>query len=62
MNSHPIKAFFKREPVAHLAIVQAVVALVVSFGLDLSTEQVGTITALAAVLLGVTARQRVQPE
>jgi hypothetical protein len=52
---------WKREPVLFLAVVQAVVALVASFGLDLTTEQVGAITATAAALLGLLARSRVTP-
>lgn len=53
---------WKREPVMFLAVVQTVVALVVSFGLDLTTEQVGAITAAAAAILGLLARSRVTPE
>lgn len=53
---------WKREPVMFLAVVQTIVALVVSFGLQLSAEQVGAITAAAAALLGLIARQRVTPD
>lgn len=52
---------FNREPVMFLAVIQAVLALVVSFGGDLSAEQVGTITAVAAAVLGLWARSKVSP-
>jgi hypothetical protein len=41
--------------------VQTVLALIVSFGFDLSGEQVGAITAVAAAVLGVFARSKVSP-
>lgn len=53
---------FKREPVMFLAVVQTVIALVVSFGVDLSTQQVGAITAVAAAILGLIARSQVTPK
>lgn len=52
---------FNREPILWLAFVQAVIAFVVSFGLDLSGEQTGSIMAVTAALLGLVARQRVSP-
>ena len=52
---------FNREPVLWLAAVQAFIALVTSFGLDLSGEQTGAIMAVSAGLLGLIARQRVSP-
>jgi hypothetical protein len=51
----------EREPVAVLAVVQTILALIVSFGFDLSGEQVGAITAVAAAVLGLWARQHVSP-
>lgn len=50
-----------REPAAVLAFVQAVVALAVSFGLDLTAEQVGGIVAVTALALGLLTRSRVTP-
>ena len=52
---------FDREPVALLAVVQTVLALLVSFGFDLSSEQVGAVTAVSAAILGLVARQQVTP-
>lgn len=52
---------WNREPVLALTVAQTLVALVVSFGLDLSTEQVGAITAATAALLGFIARSKVTP-
>ena len=50
-----------REPVMLLAAVQAIIALVVAFGLELTPEQVGAVTAVAAAVLGVVARSQVSP-
>jgi hypothetical protein len=52
---------WKREPVLFLGVIQTVVALVVSFGVGLSGEQVGAITAASAAILGLIARSRVVP-
>ena len=52
---------FTREPVLTLAVVQAAIALVVSFGLDLSPEQVGAILAFTAAVLGWLTRTKVTP-
>jgi nitrate/nitrite transporter NarK len=49
------------EPVAVLAVVQMAVALGVSFGLGLTSDQVGAITAFTAAVLGLIARQKVTP-
>ncbi len=49
------------EPVATLAIVQMALAMFVAFGLDWTGEQVGTVVALTAALLGWVARQQVTP-
>ena len=45
-----------------LALVQAVIALVVAFGLNLVPDQIGAILAGTAVILGVITRNRVSPE
>lgn len=57
-----MKNLWNAEPVLILGAVQAIVALAVSFGLDLTTEQVGAITAAAAAVLSVVARRKVTPE
>ena len=49
------------EPVAIMAVVQAFLALVVSFGLDLSSEQTGAIMAVTAAVVGLILRRRVTP-
>lgn len=51
----------KNEPVVVTALVQSVVALVVSFGLPLSPEQIGGILAVTAALLAFVARAQVTP-
>lgn len=51
----------KTEPVLILGAVQTAIALVVSFGLDLTAEQVGAIVAFSAAVLSVVARRKVTP-
>ena len=51
----------RREPAAISAAVAAVIALVVSFGADLSHEQVGAIMAVVSVVLGLVVRSQVTP-
>jgi hypothetical protein len=50
-----------REPAAVVAFVQAVVALAVAFGLDLTPEQVGAVVATTALALGLVTRSQVTP-
>jgi hypothetical protein len=50
-----------REPAMVLALVQALIALVVAFGLNLAPDQIGALLALTAVILGLITRSRVSP-
>ena len=50
-----------RQPVLILALIQAAIAVAVSFGLRLTGEQVGLVMALAAAILGVVVNARVTP-
>jgi hypothetical protein len=59
MNS--LSNLFGREPAMVLGFIQAAIVLVMAFGLKLSTEQVGAITAFAAVTLALVTRQSVVP-
>lgn len=52
----------KDEPALVAAVVQAVLALVVAFGLPLTDEQVGAILALSAAVLGLFVRSKVVPQ
>ena len=52
---------FGREPAVILGAVQAILALSLSFGLSLSSGQVGAIMATAAAVLAVIVRQQVSP-
>lgn len=52
---------FNREPALILAAVQAGVALLVSFGFDLTVEQVGAVVAFTAAALGAVTRSKVTP-
>jgi hypothetical protein len=53
--------FLGREPAMVLALVQAVIALVVAFGLNLAPDQIGAILAVTAVVLGLISRSQVSP-
>lgn len=52
---------FNREPALILAAVQAVLALAIGFGLDITTEQVGLILAATAAVFGAITRSKVTP-
>jgi hypothetical protein len=60
MNGQP-GTLFGREPAMVLALAQAVIALVVAFGLNLAPDQIGAILAVTAVILGLITRSRVSP-
>ena len=49
------------EPVAIVAALEALLALAVGFGLDLTAEQVALILAAVTALLGLFVRSRVTP-
>lgn len=53
---------FNREPALILGVVNAIVALVVGFGLDLTAEQVGLISAATSAVLALVARSQVTPK
>lgn len=48
---------FRNEPAVVYGLIEAVIALVIAFGLDLTGEQVAGIMAVVAVLTGVGVRQ-----
>ena len=51
----------KNEPALIVGFVQAMLAVAVSFGLDLSVEQVGAIVAASAAVTSILLRQQVSP-
>ena len=51
----------KSEPAIIMSVLQAALALAVSFGLQLTAEQVGGILALSAAIFGLILRARVSP-
>jgi hypothetical protein len=51
----------RNEPVLISGLVQAVIGLLLAFGVDLTNEQVGSIMALTAVVLAILARMFVTP-
>lgn len=52
---------WKTEPAMVIAVLQAAIALVTAFGLQLSAGQVGAIMAFAAAVLGFLTRSQVSP-
>ncbi len=52
---------FGREPAVIMGVVQALLALGLSFGLKLEAEQVGAIMAAVAAVLSVIVRHQVTP-
>ncbi len=56
-----IRNIWNREPAAIIGAVQAVIALAIAFGLDLSVEQVGAILAALAAVLALVTRSQVTP-
>lgn len=50
-----------REPAMVVALVQAVIVLAVSFGLQLTEEQTAGILTLTAIVLGLITRSQVSP-
>ncbi len=57
----PPGTIWGREPAMVLALAQAVIALVVAFGLSLAPDQIGAILAVTAVILGLITRSQVSP-
>lgn len=51
----------KTEPVYVMIVVQAAIAAAVSFGFELTGDQVSSIMGLAAAVCGLIVRQRVSP-
>jgi hypothetical protein len=52
---------WNREPALVLGLVQTVLALLLAFGVDLTTEQVGAVLAVSAALLSLVVRRKVTP-
>lgn len=52
---------WNREPAAIIGMVQALLAVAIGFGLDLSSEQLGLILAALAAVLGFITRSQVTP-
>lgn len=51
----------QEEPALVLGAIQALVAMAVGFGLDITAEQVGLIVAASAAVLSVVTRSQVTP-
>lgn len=52
---------FDREPALILGAVQAILAVAIGFGLNVTPEQLALILAATAAVLGVVTRSRVTP-
>lgn len=51
----------QREPAVVAGLVQAVLAALLAFGVDMSTEQTAAVMGLSAALLAFVVRRRVSP-
>jgi uncharacterized membrane protein YphA (DoxX/SURF4 family) len=51
----------KSEPAIVSGVIQALLGLLLAFGVDLSTEQVGAVMAVTAALLALVVRSQVTP-
>lgn len=54
-------SLFNREPAVILGLLAAVIALLLAFGVELSKEQQGAITAVVVALLAFVTRSKVSP-
>lgn len=52
---------WKREPALFYGLVNTVLALILAFGVDLTTEQTGAILAVTSALLALITRSQVTP-
>ena len=60
-NDKDNNMIFNREPALILAAVQAVLAVAIGFGVDITTEQLALILAATAAVLGLVTRSKVTP-
>ena len=56
-----MKELFSQEPAMFLGVIQALLALFISFGLHLTIEQIGAILTFIAVLIAFITRSQVVP-
>jgi hypothetical protein len=56
-----MKTLWNREPALFVAVVQALLALLLAFGVQLTVEQVGTIMAFTTAVLAWVVRSQVTP-
>lgn len=52
---------WKREPALFYGLVNTILALILAFGVDLSTEQTGAILAVTSAVLALLTRRQVTP-
>lgn len=55
-----MKKMISREPELVIGLVQAILALLLAFGVTMSQEQIGAILAVSAALLALVARRQVR--
>jgi len=58
---HALLDLLRREPVMVKELLAATLALALSFGLTLSSDQQGAIMAFSTIVLGIVARSQVRP-
>lgn len=50
---------FAREPALYLGLLQAIIGLVIVFGVHITSEQAGMVMAVAAAIAAIVVRQNV---
>lgn len=56
-----MRNLWNTEPALVLGAVQAILALLLAFGVDLTPEQIGAILAVSAAVLSLLVRRKVSP-
>ncbi len=53
--------FIRREPALIVGLVEAMIALVLAFGVGLTADQIGAILAITNIVLAIVTRSQVTP-
>ena len=56
-----MKEAWSKEPAMFLGVIQALLSLFISFGLNLKTEQIGAIVTFSSVIIAFITRSQVVP-
>ena len=61
MGLYSLRNLWNQEPVRIVGVLQALLALAVTFGLKLTPEQIGALLAASSLILAALARSKVTP-